>query len=65
MDYFFSHIGVILVAGVVCGLLAFAMVFLAEKNEANRDINEEKCNFHCGSCPNTAICTKEGKKVDL
>lgn len=62
MEYFISHIGYILIAGVVCGLLAFAMVFLAEKNEANRDINEEKCNYHCESCSNSAICSKEGKK---
>lgn len=62
MEYFLGHIGYILVVGVVLGLLGFATVFLAEKNEAGRDINEEKCNFHCGSCANADICHKEGKR---
>lgn len=63
MHYFLSHIVYIIIARVVLGLVAFATVVMAGKNEANRDINEEKCNFHCGSCPNTDLCHKEGKRV--
>ena len=62
MEYFFSHIGYIVAVAVILGLVGFVM---ASKNEADRDINEERCNFHCGSCPNTEICHKEGKKTDV
>ena len=65
MEYFFSHIGYIVAVAVILGLVGFATVVMASKNEANRVINEEKCNFHCGSCPNTEICHKEGKKTDV
>ncbi|MFR8267794.1 MAG: hypothetical protein ACLVC5_09175 [Clostridia bacterium] len=63
MHYFLSHIVYIIIAGVLLGLLAFATVVLAGRNEANRDINEEKCSFHRGSCPNTDSATRKGKRV--
>ena len=62
MHYFLTHIGYIIVAAVVIALLAFAAVFLAEKNEAKRDINDERCDFTCSGCPNVSMCHKEGKK---
>lgn len=49
-------------AAVVIALLAFAAVILAEKNEAKRNVDDERCDFTCSGCPNVSICHKEGKK---
>lgn len=62
MHYFLTHIGYIIVAAVVIALLAFAAVFLSEKNEAERDIDDERCDFTCSGCPNVSVCHKDGKK---
>ena len=62
MEYFLSKIPVIIIAGLVIAALAFSTVLFAEKNEARRDINEEKCNNRCGSCGNFDICHKPEKK---
>ncbi|RHJ88684.1 hypothetical protein DW099_09925 [Emergencia timonensis] len=62
MHYFLTHIGYIIVAAVVIALLAFAAVILAEKNEAKRNVDDERCDFTCSGCPNVSICHKEGKK---
>ncbi|WP_067537949.1 hypothetical protein [Emergencia timonensis] len=62
MHYFLTHIGYIIVVAVVIALLAFAAVILAEKNEAKRNVDDERCDFTCSGCPNVSICHKEGKK---
>ena len=62
MHYFLTHIGYIIVVAVVIALLAFAGVILAEKNEAKRNVDDERCDFTCSGCPNVSICHKEGKK---
>lgn len=62
MEYFFSHIGYIIIAAIGIALLAFSAVILAEKNSARRDINDERCDFTCSSCPNVSLCHKEGKQ---
>ena len=62
MHYFLTHIGYIIVVAVVIALLAFAAVILAEKNEAKRNVDDERCDFTCSGCPNGSICHKEGKK---
>ena len=62
MHYFLTHIGYIIVAAVVIALLAFAAVILAEKNEAKRNVDDERCDCTGSGCPNVAICHKEGKK---
>ena len=62
MHYFLTHIGYIIVAAVVIALLAFSAVILAEKNEAKRNVDDERCDFTCSGCPNVSICHKEGKK---
>ena len=62
MHYFLTHIGYIIVAAVDIALLAFAAVILAEKNEAKRNVDDERCDFTCSGCPNVSICHKEGKK---
>lgn len=62
MEYFLSKIPVIIIAGLVIAALAFATVFFAEKNEAGRDINQERCNGRCGSCGNFDICQKPEKQ---
>ena len=62
MHYFLTHIGYIIVVAVVIALLAFAAVILAEKNEAKRNVDDERCAFTCSGCPNVSICHKEGKK---
>ena len=45
MHYFLTHIGYIIVVAVVIALLAFAAVILAEKNEAKRNVDDERCDF--------------------
>ena len=62
MHYFLTHIGYIIIAAVVIALLAFAAVFLGEKNEAERNVDDERCDFTCSGCPNVSICHKDGKK---
>ena len=62
MHYFLTHIGYIIIAAVVIALLAFAAVFLGEKNEAQRNVDDERCDFTCSGCPNVSICHKDGKK---
>ena len=62
MHYFLTHNGYIIIAAVVIALLAFAAVFLGEKNEAERDINDERCDFTCSGCPNVSIYTKRTVK---
>lgn len=70
MEYFFSHIGYILIAGVLIGILAFAAIFFAEKSakiSAEREEERSKaddiaCGFNCSSCVRAETCTKEGKK---
>lgn len=77
MEYFFSHIGYILIAGVVIGLLGFAAVFFAEKSaELNQDYDDGDsgkpnpaddiaCGFNCSSCGRFDSCSKDGKVVPL
>jgi hypothetical protein len=65
MEYFLSHIVYILIAGVILALLAAIWAFVGIRNDQERDINDERCDFTCGSCPNTAICHKEEKRNDL
>lgn len=62
MSYFFSHIGYIVIAAVVIAALAFIAVVVGEKNDAERDINDERCDFACSGCPNVSMCHKDGKK---
>ncbi len=62
MHYFITHIGYIVIAAVAIALVGFAAVFFAEKNEAERDINDERCDFTCSGCPNVSVCHKEGKR---
>lgn len=62
MEYFVSHIGIIIVAAVIIAVIGFVMVVVAGKNESNRDINEESCNFSCGDCINSVSCSKPEKK---
>ncbi len=70
MEYFISHIGYILIAGVILGVLAFSAVFFAEKS-AQMNENEERefvstgeigCGFNCSSCMRFDSCSREGKK---
>ena len=63
MEYFLSHILYIVIAAVILGLIGFATVLMASKNEANRDINDESCNFNCADCMHTAACHKDEKKL--
>ena len=56
-----SHIIYIVIVAVVIAALGFLMVFLGEKNEANRDVNDEKCNGRCQTCPNIMLCNKPEK----
>lgn len=63
MEYFLSKLPVILIAGLVIAALAAITVLCAEKNEAERDINEERCNGRCGSCSYNDMCKKPEKKI--
>ena len=63
MEYFLGHLGPIIAAGIILGLVAFATVIMASKNEAERDINDERCEYECGSCEFTEVCIKPGKRV--
>ncbi len=63
MEYFLSHIGPVICAGVILGLIAFATVIMASKNESERDINDERCEYECQSCEFSDMCRKPGKKV--
>ncbi|MEE0741922.1 MAG: hypothetical protein U0M21_06545 [Emergencia sp.] len=63
MEYFFSHIGYILIAGLAIAAVCIVWILVAEKNNRERDINDERCDFTCSSCPNTEVCHKAGKKL--
>lgn len=63
MEYFISHIPHILIMGLIMAGLCLIMIFCAEKNEKERDINQERCNNKCGSCSNYDICHKPEKKI--
>ena len=63
MEYFLSKLPVILIAGLVIAALAAITVLCAEKNEADRDINQERCNGRCGSCSFSDKCSKPEKNI--
>ncbi len=76
MGYFFSHIGYILIASVLIGLLGFAAVFFAEKSAAcntsedgggktGDGAEDMGCGFNCASCMRFDRCDKDGKVVPL
>lgn len=62
MGYFFSHLIYVIIAAVVIALIAFLAVVMGEKNDAERNVNDERCNFNCDSCANRALCHKEEKR---
>ena len=62
MEYFLTHLPHILIMGLFLGGLAAIYAFVGIKNEKERDFNDERCEFKCESCGNSAICNKEGKK---
>lgn len=62
MAYFFSKLPVLIIAALVMAGLCLVMILCAEKNEAGRDVNQERCNNKCGSCGNYDICHKPEKQ---
>ena len=46
MGYFISHIGVILIAGVIIALIGLAAVFMAAKNAETRSPEETDERLH-------------------
>ena len=58
MAYFLSKIPVLIIAALVMAGLCLVMILCAEKNEAGRDINQERCNGRGGSCGNYDLCAK-------
>ena len=63
MEYVISHFGLIVVVAIIMALVCFATVLMAAKNDAERDISDERCEFECGSCEYTQQCRKPGNKV--
>lgn len=62
MEYFLSKLPIILIVGLILGGLAVIYAFVGIKNDRERDFNDERCEFNCESCSNSAICNKDGKK---
>ena len=62
MAYFLSNIPVLIISALVMAGLCLVMILCAEKNEAGRDINQERCNGRCGSCGNYDLCAKPEKQ---
>ena len=62
MAYFLSKIPFLIIAALVMAGLCLVMILCAEKNEAGRDINQERCNGRFGSCGNYDLCAKPEKQ---
>ena len=62
MAYFLSKLPILIIAALIMAGLCLIMILCAEKNEANRDINEEHCTNRCGSCGNYDLCHKAEKQ---
>lgn len=61
MEYFLSHLPYIIVIGLVIAGLAAIYAFVGAKNNRERDFNDERCEYNCGTCANYDICNKDGK----
>ena len=61
MDYFFSHIGYILIAALCIAALAAVWGFGAAHNARKRDREmQEKQDKACSSCALASMCTRFG-----
>ena len=60
MEYFFSHIGYIIVAGVLIGVIAAVAGMLGAKNteeaSAPDSVERENNMMACSECPISAVC---------
>lgn len=65
MEYFLTHLPHIFIIGLVIAALAAIYAYVGVKNDRERDFNDERCEYKCGTCGNYSICNKEGKKTIL
>lgn len=62
MGYFISHIGVILIAGVIIALIGLAAVLMAAKNAETRSPEETDERLHaCEGCAMAGLCMTMGQ----
>lgn len=66
MDYFFSHIGYIILAAVAIAAIGFALVYFGEKNSDGEGF-KGGCGMGCSGCASAASCgipEKDIKRIE-
>ena len=62
MDYFFSHIGTLIVAALLIAGVVIATVAIANSNAKTKKAIEDGCDFMCAGCPSSQSCDKKPKE---